>query len=83
MTYWAKTMNDQKDRYGSSWQRETLRIWYDDERRCWGVTDPTDKNFGTALFSWWDSGQFFDGERWRPITERNAWLDQERIRRAR
>ena len=56
MTYHVKTCNYRHDRFGRPWSEKTLRIFHNDDRDCWSITEPSDKMYGTSWLSWYNHG---------------------------
>lgn len=74
MTYHVYEMNNKETRYGRPWSKGTFRVYHNDDRQCWSVTEPGDKYYSTAFGSWYNhGGEFFDGEKWCSMTEYHDW----------
>jgi hypothetical protein len=65
-TYIEFKMDDAKSvRYNHPWEIGTLRHAQADGK--WAVSPWTDRWWGTARGAWNETGEYFDGEAWRPL----------------
>ena len=69
LTYSTKQMDDAKNHRGSDWEKGTLRIFHADDRQRWSVCQKGCDDYGTALVSWGEGGEFFDGKQWLPLSQ--------------
>lgn len=65
MTVIQHSMHDEHDPYGKKWPAGTVRCFFNDGRKYWGVSYPGD-NFRLNCLWYWPrmEGEYFDGEKW-------------------
>lgn len=74
MTYFTHEMNGEKNQWSVPWPAGTFRVFFNDYRQYWGISNPFDRYRGNCFMYWPKiGGEFFDGRKWRPMTEYQDW----------
>ncbi len=68
MTTIQRLMEDAVNCRGFPWRKDTLRVWFSDDRQYWGISEPGDDYRGNCLMYWHQmGGERFDGKDWKPM----------------